>query len=435
VPSQPNIVLFITHDTGRHVSPYGVKEVNTPNCEALAAQSVRFSQSFCTCPLSSPSRASCVTGRYPHQNGVMGLTSPLLGGWDLNPGERHAARIYADNGYDTVLCGFEHETPRWDLHGFGAAIAGNRKWFNGEGDLLKYDRAMDDWLTSRPDNGRPFYMQIGCHETHHAWTRHGTPPDDSRGLWMPPYLRDLPELRREMAEFQGAVRRMDTGLGLILDVLDRRGLRDDTIFVFTTDHGIDVPRAKGTFYDPGIEVFQFMRYPAGGWGAGRVIDPMVSNIDVLPTLLEACGIEGPKNLAGRSMLPLLDGCGTYQPRDAIFAEKTFHDSYDPTRAIRTARYKYVRYFEACIFQDLRLATSTRWHYFRDRPIRSGVEELYDLSTDPHELTNLADDPVHAAAKDGLRRRLVGWMRETDDPLLRGPIASPSYRKALEAFLA
>lgn len=429
---QPNVVLFVTHDTGQHVSPYGIPAVRTPNCERLARQGVRFENSFCTSPLCSPSRASLVTGRYIHQNGVMGLTGQRTGLFDLFPGEKHAARLFQDAGYETCLCGFEHETPFWQEAGFQQAISGTGGWFNGGGDLRDHAGEIDRWLKVR-DAGRPFYMQIGCHETHREWQKFGTPPDDSLGVWMPPYLRELPELRAEMGELQGAVRRLDECLGAILDVLDGHGLHEDTIFVLTTDHGIDIPRAKGTFYDPGIEVMLFMRYPAGGWGQGRTLELLISNVDVLPTLLEASGIAVPENVEGRSFLPLLQGL-PYEPNEHVFAEKVYHDTYDPTRAVRTARHKYIRYFEVCIFQDLRIATIPRWSYFKERPVRSWVEELYDLQSDPREEHNLAEEPDYEDIKRNMRRRLLGWMRRTDDPQLEGPVESPYYRAMREEFI-
>jgi arylsulfatase A-like enzyme len=148
---------------------------------------------------------------------------------------------------------------------------------------------------------------------------------------------------------------------------------------------------------------------------------------VLPTLLEACGIDVPANVEGRSFLPLLRG-EDYAPRQVLFAEKTYHDTYDPTRALRTERHKYIRYFEVCIFQDLRAATVPRVHWFREpeHARRRAVEELYDLEADPLEEHSLADDPDHAELLGELRGRLARWMRETDDPLLRGPVPSPYY---------
>lgn len=432
MPARPNVVLFITHDSGRHLSPYGINEVHTPYSQRLASEGVLFSNAFCTSPLCSPSRAACVTGRYPHQNGVMGLTADPTGAFDLYDGEAHAAALFGHAGYEAVLCGFEHETRDCAKAGFETLLCGQGR-FNGGGDLRDYGNALDGWLKERPAD-RPFYLQIGCHETHRVYDRHDTQPDASNGVWMPPYLKDLDEIRQDMAGLQGAVRRLDEGLGAILAALAENGAAEDTIFVFTTDHGIDLPRAKGTCFDPGIETFLIVRYPAGDWGADRRQDEMISNVDILPTLLEACGIEIPTACAGQSFLPLLQG-RAYTPNEAVFAEKTYHDTYDPIRCARTARYKYIRYFEVNIFEDLRLATMEQRHWWNTPWRRANREEaLYDIEADPLEMKDVATRPEYAQAKGEMRRLLADWMRRTSDPLLDGPVSSPYYRAALEGLL-
>ncbi|MCC7492043.1 MAG: sulfatase [Fimbriimonadaceae bacterium] len=429
----PNVLLWTTHDTGRFVGPYGYQTVATPACDRLAAEGVVAEQYFATCPLCSPSRAAICSGLYPHQTGVLGLTSDHLGGWDFAPTVTHAARHFGQAGYESVLCGFEHEVREWQRVGFEHSLNGRGGWFNGGGDLRDAPGELDAWLAAR-DPARPFYLQLGCHETHRDWAANDTPPDDSRGLWQPPYLHDLPAVRQEVAALQGAVRRLDEQLGRVLAVLRARGVLDQTVVAFTTDHGVDFPRAKGTFYDPGLETLLLLRWPGGGWTGGRRLPQLLSNVDLLPTLLEAAGLPRPAELAGRSFLPLLQGAAT-GGREAVFAEKTYHDSYDPTRCLRTSRWKYLRHFEVNIFQDLRLATMTNRHYWRTPWLRRGVEELYDLSADPGEEQNLATDPAHAATLATLRRQLRDWMRETADPLLQGMVPNPYYSAQLREFLA
>lgn len=429
MPDHPNVVLFITHDTGKFVSPYGIQTVETPASERLAREGVMFRNSFCTTPLCAPSRAACVTGRYPHQNGVNGLTATPTGEFDFHPRERHAASIFSEAGYSTVLCGFEHETPNWKDHGFDRALSGDGGHFNGGGDLRDHPVEINRWLNERRVDS-PFYMQIGCHETHQKWKNEHTPPFDQKGVVIPSYLRDLPELREEMSEFQGSVNHLDTQLGRILEVFDSHQLTENTVFVFTTDHGIDFPRAKGTMYDSGLEAFLFIRFPGGGWPGGVVHDEMISNVDILPTLLDICGLQRPRNLMGFSFRNVVER-GDAGPRTELFAEKTFHDTYDPTRCIRTERYKYIRHFEVNIFQDLRLATETRRHYFGVDWRRRQSEELYDLHNDPGERHNLLHNSHYEQVLTQLRRRLVDWMNETEDPLLNGPMQSPRYRRELE----
>jgi len=426
----PNIIVLIPHDTGQFISPYGIDTVDTPAAEKLAREGVRFANHFCTSPLCSPARAAMLTGRYSHQNGVHGLVGiPILGDFDLadNEGERHLVSYLKDAGYQSVLIGFMHESKHPDRLGFDS--------YDWNGDIHSAPPALDRWLTGR-DPDRPFYVQVGSHETHRDWTRNGVKPYYEKGIYQPPYLRDSEQLRQEMAEMQGAVNRYDSALGQILDILDTHDVSENTIVVATTDHGIDFPCAKGAFYDRGIETLMLIRYPAGNWGRGRVIDELSSHIDLVPTLLEAAGIPLPDNLAGRSYLPLLEG-RAYAENEAVFAEKTFHDTYDPTRAVRTRRYKYIRYLEAHIYQDVRSATVPRYHMLPgdNAPwMRVLFDELYDLEEDPWETNNLVRDPAYSDIKQEMRRRLARWMIDTDDPMVDGPIASPFHRRQMQRLL-
>jgi arylsulfatase A-like enzyme len=430
--SRPNVVVLITHDTGKFLSTYGHKTVNTPSFERLAAESATFDACFCTTPLCAPSRAALLTGLHHHQNGMMGLPGDHLGGWDLVTKDRHLASVFVNNGYSTVLCGFEHETHDFFSVGFQQAIHGSGTGNNGGQPLAGAHEDIALWLDERygdrvPGGGDadPFYMQIGCSDTHREWSRYA-PSYSEKGIWKAPYLIDDPAVDREMAEQQGACNTLDDGVGRILEVFDRRGLSENTIFVITTDHGIDFPRAKGTLFDPGVEVFLFMRYRAGGWREGVRIGELVSQVDIYPTVLQACGIPIPDGTAGMSFLPLLTGSGDYRGRDAVFLEKTYHDNYDPMRALRTDRYKYVLNMDAQTLYDVRIATAPRYNWFRFPFKKRSREELYDLEQDPHEATNLADDPNYDEVRRKLKARLARWMAETEDPLLEGSIPSPYH---------
>jgi len=420
MPSSPNIILLITHDTGRFISPYGVKTVQTPNCERLALEGVTFEQSFCTAPQCSPSRAGIVTGRFAHSNGTMGLTHADFG-WGLHENERPIAKLLGEASYETALLGFQHETSADHTLGFDYIDIKDRS-------ALAMADNLAGFLDQRADI-KPFYAQFGCYETHRPHIRENVEPDDSLGLTLPPHVPDTPDTRKEWAGLQGLVKRFDDGLGQLLDLLDGRGLTDNTIFVLTTDHGLAVPRAKGTLFDLGIETMLIMRRP-GKWPAGERRSDLVSNVDLLPTLLEAAGAPVPDKLQGQSFLPLLDG-GDYQPREEVIAEKTFHGSYDPIRCIRTKTHKYIRYFEKSVchlFPTDVLEGLDGRDYGVER--RDGPEGLYDITADPGEQNNLADDPAHAELLRELRGRLHQWMVDTEDPLLKGPVGSPFYHRAI-----
>ncbi|MHC4874187.1 MAG: sulfatase/phosphatase domain-containing protein, partial [Planctomycetota bacterium] len=176
----------------------------------------------------------------------------------------------------------------------------------------------------------------------------GIEPFDERGVTIPDSIaldKEGPGTRQQFAALQGNVNRMDEGLGRILRVLEEKDLVDNTILVFTTDHGLPMPREKTTLYDRGIGVFLMMRFP-GIFQSGIRSDDLVSNVDVLPTLIEAIGEKVPEDLEGQSHYKLLKGEDDYTAREVIFAEKTFHTSYDPLRALRTKKYKYIFNFES-----------------------------------------------------------------------------------------
>jgi arylsulfatase A-like enzyme len=279
----------------------------------------------------------------------------------------------------------------------------------------------------------PLYLEINLEEPHRPYDQGGVTPDDTLGVTVPPYLPDTAAAREEVAALQGAIRRADEAIGRILAALDAAGLAERTLVLFTSDHGVAMPRAKCTLYDAGIGVALIARWPASGVLGGRTVTPLLSNVDVLPTLLDAAESPAPDNLHGRTFLPLLRD-EAYAQREAVFAEKTYHSYYDPMRAIRTERYKYIRNFETTfavdVPGDVQLGAIYRTelqHYVGT--IRSAVE-LYDLEADPDEQNNLAGQPQVAEFERDLDGRLWRWMEETDDPLRYGPVSSPAYRQAL-----
>ncbi|MDQ6671161.1 MAG: sulfatase [Chloroflexota bacterium] len=407
---------------------YGRATIVSPALDGLADSGVRFARSFCTAPQCSPSRASLHTGRYPHSAGVMGLAHAPYG-WRLDPTERHVARLLAEAGYTTTLVGMQHLIERGSAHELGYQ------------QVLPVAPADEEALAAvallreLARSGRPFYLEVGFEEPHRPYDFGGAQPDASKGVVVPPYLPDLPESRQDLAAFQGAVRQMDRGVGMILAALDDLGIADTTCVIFATDHGIAMPRAKCTLYDPGIEVALLWRWPAARVHQGRVVSDLVSNVDVAPTLLEGLGLPVPANVQGLSFWRLLQGSG-YTPREQVFAEKTFHTYYEPMRAIRTASKKLIVNLEVSTSVDVPSDVRASPIYPRMLQQLDGVRlpvELYDLLEDPWEQHNLAEEPDLASAKTDLRQRLLRWMKETDDPVLQGPVASPYNSAALASL--
>jgi len=415
---RPNILLLTCHDLGRHLGCYG-RPVSTPNLDDAAREGVLFTNCFCTAAQCSPSRGSIVTGRYPHRNGLMGLAHI---GWELHPGERTLPMYLAQAGYDTHLFGVQHESSEASRLGYGQVHPGDR-------DAGTVARAVSEFLRQAAP-GRPFFISTGTVEPHRPYQREGYPRDDPARVQPLPYLPDRPGIREDLAGLHGLIWVLDEAVGEILAALRETGHERDTLFVFTTDHGLAMPRAKGTCYDPGIETALIMRWP-GRLPAGETRDDLLVNVDLLPTLLEVAGAPTPADLDGRSFLPLVTG-GEYRPHERIFLEMTWHDKYNPMRGVRTRTRKYVRSFgdRPLVYLPLdiyrgRAGEEVREDYYgSSRP----EEELYDLERDPLEQHNLHTDPAYADDLRELRGWVQEWRERTGDPLLAGPVPPPERQR-------
>jgi arylsulfatase A-like enzyme len=205
--------------------------------------------------------------------------------------------------------------------------------------------------------------------------------------------------------------------------------------IFTTDHGIAMPRSKCSVYEPGLQVASIWRLPSRkGWHGGQRRKEMVSNVDYVPSILDALGIARPSNLQGRSFALLLDG-GAYVPRDVVYGEMTYHNYYDPQRSVRTARYKLIVNFSAApSFMD----PSQSWRPRSETvvpmdPARAyhSPLELYDLAEDPNETKNLAQTPAMSSVLKDLQAQLQRHLKETGDPILNGAVTNPMHRRALD----
>jgi N-sulfoglucosamine sulfohydrolase len=408
----PNILYIHSHDTGRYVQPYGY-QVPTPNIQLLADQGVLFRNAFCAAPTCSGSRASLLTGQYCHNNGMLGLAHR---GWALNDYGQHLVHPLREAGYRSVLIGEQHISEDPEVIGYDEVIDVDS---HHAGDIAPITI---DALSATTE---PFFLSVGFFETHRTF-RAPTSVRDTLYSLPPPNLPDTPRTREDIAAFKASARSLDQGIGAVLNGLHHHGLVDSTLIICTTDHGLAFPNAKATLYDRGIGVMLLMRGP-GGFEGGKVVDSLVTHLDLYPTICDVAGIEHPAWLQGTSLMPLVRG-----ERDAlhdeIFAEMTFHAAYQPLRAVRTGRWKYIRRFSDYEHPVLANCDDSATkellveHGWGEQFVPQ--EQLYDLVFDPNEGRDLSGDPAHAATLADLRGRLERWMRETGDPLLDGPIAAP-----------
>ncbi|CAN5779889.1 sulfatase [soil metagenome] len=415
----PNILYLHSHDTGRYIQPYGYP-ADTPNLQRLSEDGVLFRNTFSAAPTCSPSRAAMLTGQDAHSSGMMGLAHR---GFSLHHPERHLANTLREAGYQTVLAGFQHVATGDAIADCGYDVVHH--------DLEQAEEIAAAFLRSGQDE--PFFLDAGFVETHRVGLSFGESPDEeawieqqAKHVLPPPPLPDHPAIRRDMATYLAAVKRLDRKIGVLLDALDEAGLAENTLVIFTPDHGLAFPRSKGTLTDRGIGVALIARGP-GGFQRGMVVDALVSHLDVYPTVVGVAGIERPSWLQGHSLVPLVRG-ESRSIRDEIFAEVTFHAAFDPMRAVRTDRWKYIRRFGS---RRRPVLPNTDDSPSKDALLDLGwaehelaVEELYDLALDPDEADNLAAESVHQPVLAAMRQRLERWMQETDDPLLQDPIPVP-----------
>lgn len=417
-----NLIYLHTHDTGRYLQPYGYA-IPTPRLQGLAERSALFRNNYCCGPTCSPSRSALLTGQHAHVCGMIGLAHR---GFALRNYEHHLARFLRGAGYETALCGMQHEAANAADIGYEhlfiadkAQMPNATAWDEANGrEAIRFLRRQHD---------RPFFLSYGLEHTHRPFTELDEDINPAY-LRTPAPLPDNAQTRQDFAGFVTSARRADACIGAVLDEIDRQNLWDETVVLYTTDHGIAFPWMKCNLYDEGIGTALMMAYP-GNRSAGQAIDALTSHLDVFPTLCDLLGLAKPDWLQGVSLLPLLAGCQE-QVRHEVFAQVVYHASYEPQVAVRTARYKYIRRCNpervTPVLANVDNGLSKDFLMTQGLPeLTLDQEQLFDLAFDPNERKNLADNPAYAAALTDLRRRLETWLRQTQHPLLNGAVPLPA----------
>ncbi len=411
---RPNILYLHSHDTGRYVQPYG-HGIPTPNIQWLADQGIMFRNAFCAAPSCSGSRAALLTGQYCHSNGMMGLAHR---GFRLYDYDHHIVHTLREAGYYSELIGEQHVSEDPGVLGYDIVHPVEDTRVGAVAPLAVA-------ALERPELPQPFFMSVGFFETHRSFFAPSSIRDRVYSL-PPPFLPDTPEIRQDVASYKASARALDQGVGAVLNTLHETGLDRNTLVICTTDHGLAFPTAKASLLDRGIGVMLILR--GAGFFGGRAQDTLVSHIDVFPTVCEVAGIESPPWLEGRSLLSLVNEDEPPGSRPEVFSELTYHAAYEPQRAIRTERYKYIRRFDDYPFPVLANCDDgpSKEAYiargWAERPVSR--EALHDLFFNPGEGRNLIDDPAYADIAADLRARLERWMVTTGDPLLNGPVPAP-----------
>ncbi|MFH1566870.1 MAG: sulfatase, partial [Gemmatimonadota bacterium] len=407
--ARPHILFMHSHNSGQYVQPYG-HPVPTPNLQRLAEEGVSFRRAFAAAPTCSPSRAAFLTGMWAHSTGLLGLAHRGFRMTDYGP---HLARQLKAHGYETVLSGVEHTAPDVGEVGYDRILSGSDTNYPGQDQSRDPAAAAAEYLRQAGD--RPFFINLGLNETHRPFPEAdppGHPAEDPRYCRAPRPLPDAPETRADFADYRAAARTMDQSYGAVLGALEETGLAARTLVFCFTDHGLQFPRNMCNLTDHGIAVYLVARGP-GGFEGGRVVDALVSLVDLAPTVYEAIGAGVPAHVQGRSLGPLVRG-EVERLHEEVFAEVTYHAAYEPMRCVRTERHKYIRRYdgrERAVLPNTDDTPSKAYLLARGLAEQPRDQEmLYDLIFDPDEADNRAGDPRLGGVLTDLRGRLERWMR-------------------------
>jgi N-sulfoglucosamine sulfohydrolase len=440
---RPNILL-ITADDMNYNSPgcYGSSIPGiTPNIDRLAEEGMRFSNAHVNIAVCQPCRQSLMTGRYAFRHGgegfnPIGIEVPTLG-----------EQLKAAGYWNGILGKEKHLEPNSKF--CMDFVRGERALASGIGigrDPTKYKEFAREFFDKARSRGKPFFLMANSHDPHRPFA--GS-EDEKRSSgkdlpevrrWItekevnvPGFLPDIPDVRKEIAEYYTSVYRCDEVVGGVLEALNESGYRENTVVMFMSDNGMSFPFAKANCYLNSTKTPWIVRWP-GKIRAGSVnYKDFVSGIDFMPTVLEVVGLPQIDGMDGRSFVPLLQGKS--QPgRDSVFTE--FHETIAknryPMRSVQTAQFGYIFNFWSDGKTKMTMDSTNGLSFaamqkaaLKDRDIESRVklfcyripEEFYHLEQDPDSLENLIHDPQFSDEIEVFRKRLEAYMVKTGDPAL------------------
>ncbi|MGD2183561.1 sulfatase family protein [Lusitaniella coriacea] len=431
---QRNVLLIVADDQGRdQLGCYGNRRIETPHLDRLAAEGVKFSNAFAAVSSCSASRGTILTGLYPHQNGQYGHEHSYHN-FRLQDWVQPLPALFAANQYRTGLIGKLHVGGTPQQFPFDFVVPPETVMGSRDGKTI----AEQAGVFFNEARDRAFFLLVGYSDPH-RWGQFGnlqsypgvTPKVYQEGeVIVPPFLPDLPEVRRDLAQMYQAVSRLDASVGLLLAQLKASGRDRETLIIYLSDNGIPFPGGKTNLYEPGVRLPLILSNPEIA-RSGKTQNAMVSFIDLVPTLLDWTGIVPPDYpLPGRSLL----NQDSPTEWDRVHFSHTFHGIhlYYPMRGARSRQFKYIHN----LFPELQyplsddITASPTWQTIvaknlerlGKRPLSTYLnrppEELYDLEDDPDETKNLAKDPRFASILNTLRGNVRQMQETTKDPWLR-----------------
>ncbi|WP_413994248.1 sulfatase [Maribacter sp. 2307ULW6-5] len=427
--SRPNVLFMIADDwSSPHAGAYGDSLVRTPTFDWLASEGALFENAYCAAPSCSPSRASILLGKYPHQMESAGNL------WSVIPDKfPNWVSLLKAAGYHTGKTRKGWGPGDFEAGGYQHNPSGK-----------DYD-SFNTFLEERKE-GQPFTFWFGSADPHRIYetntgVRTGMDPDR---VTVPAFFPDTPCVRNDLLDYYYEVERFDRECGNLIATLKKEGLLENTIIVMTSDNGMPFPRAKANLYDYGTRM-PLAIYWKGRIEGGKRISEFMNFVDFAPTFLEAASLEIPSGFSGNSLLELFTEEGSKSGRDKVFLERERHanvrmgDLSYPARAVRTKDFLYIRNFEPdrwpagdpnahqsvgqygdvdnsiTKFQIMQMeGRPTDKDYFQLAFGKRPAEELYVLANDPYNINNELANPEHAMVLSRLRKDLEAWMSATGD---------------------
>jgi N-sulfoglucosamine sulfohydrolase len=414
---KPNILMIVSEDNSSHwIGYYGNKQAQTPRIDALAKEGFLFEHAYSNAPVCAVARSTILLGSYASTVGTQHMRSrhPIPGKYRPNVEYLRAAGYYCTNNAKTDYNFKGNDNSYWDQ-------SSNKAHYK-----------------NRPE-GKPFFAVFNIHDSHESSLFNKFPAEPVRlkpiDVELPPYLPDLPEIRKDIARYHDRITTMDTNVGKIIDDLEKSGLADNTIVIYVSDHGGVLPRGKRYLEETGVKVPLIVRIPEkfqklSPFKAGQRVAEPVSFVDFSPTLLSLAGIDTPTQMQGRAFLGEKRKAPEADEMEFLYADR-FDEIYGMRRGLTDGKWKYIRNFQP----HLPLAPYSLYQFGQPGWVAyekawkedefcgyhkslweppTGSEQLYDLTADPWETKNLASDPAHSGKLAALREKLKSTMKQTLD---------------------
>ena len=422
VKTTPNIVLILADDMSwfdigayHQAIDYVPKNAITPNIDKIAEEGMMFTRSFTATAMCAVTRQQLYTGIYPVRNGAYGNHTRVY------DGVKSAAHYFRDMGYRVGLAGKGHIFPK---AAFPFEKAG------GENKTAKGESSFGIDVTRRfmaRDKDQPFFLIVASANPHGPWNRGDTKQYPKNKLEVPVFLNDTPGLRHRLSQYLAEVSDLDREVGLLEAEVEKLGIKNDTIFIFTSEQGSSLPFGKWTNYDSGLQTAFIIRWP-NNIEAGTTSAAMIEYVDVVPTLTDLVKGTVPENLDGSSFKPVLLGQAT-EHKDYVYGIQTSLNVHEgapyPIRSVRGKQYKLIHniYAEG---KFSNVITENDW--FKDelkaekkinksnyaRYVTRPEFELYDIIKDPFEQENIIDQPQYKDKITALKSHLSNWMAQQGD---------------------